>query len=67
MYSLMASVVELGVDLRKRELACSRIFWIWAERLGLRGRGAGGTCDGVSRVRRERWDWLRRVSSLVRE
>ncbi len=38
---------------RRRALPESRSFWIWAERLGLVGRGAGGIWEG--RARRARW------------
>lgn len=51
-------------DLRKARLPSSRILVSWAVRLGLMGRGGGGTA--ASRVRRERWRALRVVSSVVR-
>jgi len=45
-------------------LACSRIFWIWALRLGLAGRGGGGMALG--RVRRVRCRVLRFERAVVR-
>lgn len=55
-----------GVALRKRALACSRIFWICAERLGFRGTGGGGTWFGASMERRARWRALSVWSSVAR-
>ncbi len=45
----------VGVDLevRREALPWSRIFWIWAERLGFMGVGGGGVW--WSRGRRARW------------
>lgn len=45
-------------------LACSRIFWIWALRLGLVGTGGGGVALG--RVRRVRCRVLRFERAVVR-
>ena len=44
-----------GLPLERREaLPCSRIFWIWADRFGLRGRGGGGIWFGCETVARWR-------------
>ena len=49
-----------GLPLERRDaLPCSRIFWIWADRFGLRGRGGGGIWFGCERI--ARWMVFRAV------
>ena len=51
-----------GLPLERREaLPCSRIFWIWADRFGLRGRGGGGIWFGWEKI--ARWRVFRAVRS----
>lgn len=65
----MASCAWVGVggvdfEVRREALPWSRIFWIWAERFGLMGVGAGGTW--WSRGRSWRWREWRVVRWRVR-
>lgn len=62
---MTASWAEAGEeDLRREALPWSRIFAIWAERLGLVEEGGGGVWEGVER--RERWSWVRFARGVVR-